>query len=125
MGALSASKSPSALSARAGQEWDGSRSLKDVFFRSSEGCAKLLVEARMAEKNQHRHPPVPVCSPLDFNKKAQKDNGMVAASFLRRDLSAGLVVEKKFDNSSSFGGAKLSTVLDLKTQKENLDCNKL
>ena len=97
-----------------------------MFFRSSKGCAKLLVEARMTEKpSQHRHPPVPVCSPLDFNKKAQKDNGMVAASFFRRDLAPRLIVEKKFDNSSSFGGAKLSTVLDLKTQKENLDCNKL
>ena len=96
------------------------------FFRSSEGCAKLLVEALMAEKpSQHRHPAVPVCSSLDFNKKAQKDNGMVSASFFRRDLAPRLIVEKKFDNSSSFGGAKLSTVLDLKTQKENLDCNKL
>ena len=96
-----------------------------MFFRSSKGCAKLLVEARMAEKNQHRHPPVPVCSPLDFNKKAQKDNGMVAASFLRRDLVPKLVVQKKFRCSSSFGGAKLSTVIDLKTEKENPDSNKL
>ena len=97
-----------------------------MFFRSSKGCAKLLVEARMAEKpSQHRHPPVPVCSPPNFNKKALKGDGMVAASFLRRDLAPRLVVQKKFHSSSSFGGENLSTVLDLKTEKENPDCNKL
>ena len=50
---------------------------------------------------------------------------MVAASFLRRDLVPRLVVQKKFRCSSSFGGAKLSTVIDLKTEKENPDSNKL
>ena len=97
-----------------------------MFFRSSKGCAKLLVEARMAEKPfQHRHPPVPVCSPPNFNKKARKGDGMVAASFLRRDLAPRLVLQKKFHSSSSFGGENLSTVIDLKTEKENPDCNKL
>ena len=97
-----------------------------MVFRSSKGCAKLLVEARMAEKpSQHRHPPVPVCSPPNFNKKARKSDGMVAASLLRRDLAPKLVVQKKFHGSSSFGGENLSTVIDLKTEKENPDCNKL
>ena len=95
-----------------------------MFFRSSKGCAKLLVEARMTEKpSQHRHPPVPVCSLPDFNKKARKSDVMVAASFLRRDLIPRLVVQKKFHSSSSFVGAKLSTVLDLKTEKEKTDRN--
>ena len=53
----------------------------------------------------------------------RKGDGMVAASFLRRDLIPRLVVQKKFHSSSSFVGAKLSTVLDLKTEKEKTDRN--
>ena len=78
----------------------------------------------MTEKpSQHRHPPVPVCPPPNFNKKARKSDGMVAASFLRRDLVPRLVVQKKFHGSSSLGGATLSTVLDFKTEKEKTDRN--
>merc|ERR1712156_995040 len=52
---------------------EGMTPLALALSRSSKGCAKLLVEARMTERpSQHRHPPIPVCSPPDFNKKARK-----------------------------------------------------